>query len=546
MATPLDSAARPKLFGRAFYESIGSPKMIVAPMVDRSEFAWRLLTRSYLDDGEKQQMLAYSPMIHARLFMQQARFRDGYFAPTKSSLVSKTKSEAPPHLDGNPAIDRPLFVQFCANDPDALLDAAQYVAPYCDAVDLNLGCPQKIASAGHYGAFLQEDWDTIYKMINKLHKELSVPVTAKMRVLDTREKTLAYAKMILSAGASILTVHGRRREQKGHNMGVADWSMIRYLRDNLPPETVLFANGNVLNRNDLQPCLDATGADGIMSAEGNLSDPTIFAKQPSADRHSREYWRGSNGMEGYRIDGVIRRYYDIIYRHVLENEPPSRSPLFIPSDPPSPPSTEVSTPIEDAHAEPPKKKRRRNEDPKILSHNIKFMQGHLFQLIRPMVNTHTDIRDALGKCRLGDMPAFEHVLALIEEATKRALIEEAQQPLQMSPPESLSDPTADIHPSTSTSDAPSSPSDPLQKYKRPWFICQPYLRPMPHEALASGALQLKKKDITSVSEAANELDSTEANPAAPVPDGKMAAGIGMENVVPSSQDHAPFQASVCG
>jgi tRNA-dihydrouridine synthase 1 len=27
-----------KLTGRAFYESIGSPKMILAPMVDRSEF----------------------------------------------------------------------------------------------------------------------------------------------------------------------------------------------------------------------------------------------------------------------------------------------------------------------------------------------------------------------------------------------------------------------------------------------------------------------------------------------------------------------------
>lgn len=31
-------APRAKLFGRAFYESIGSPKMVVAPMVDRSEF----------------------------------------------------------------------------------------------------------------------------------------------------------------------------------------------------------------------------------------------------------------------------------------------------------------------------------------------------------------------------------------------------------------------------------------------------------------------------------------------------------------------------
>ena len=33
-------AKRRKLTGRAFYESLGSPKMILAPMVDQSEFVW--------------------------------------------------------------------------------------------------------------------------------------------------------------------------------------------------------------------------------------------------------------------------------------------------------------------------------------------------------------------------------------------------------------------------------------------------------------------------------------------------------------------------
>ena len=38
------TATKPKLHGRAFYESIGSPKFVVAPMVDQSEFVRTLLS----------------------------------------------------------------------------------------------------------------------------------------------------------------------------------------------------------------------------------------------------------------------------------------------------------------------------------------------------------------------------------------------------------------------------------------------------------------------------------------------------------------------
>ena len=34
---------RQKLTGRAFYEKLGSPKMVLAPMVDQSEFVWAFL-----------------------------------------------------------------------------------------------------------------------------------------------------------------------------------------------------------------------------------------------------------------------------------------------------------------------------------------------------------------------------------------------------------------------------------------------------------------------------------------------------------------------
>lgn len=447
-----------------------------------------MLTRSFMKQDEPYPLLAYTPMFHARLFQTDKAVRAHHFQPTRPT-EEKTEEL---FLDGNPAIDRPLFVQFCSNDPDDFIEAARHVAPYCDAVDLNLGCPQGIAKRGNYGAFLQENWDLIYKLINRLHTELSVPVTAKFRIQETKEKTLEYAKMILSAGASIITVHGRRREQKGHNTGVADWTYIKYLRDNLPPETVIFANGNVLNNGDLETCLKATGADGVMSAEGNLSDPTVFSEAPPIGSEGREYWRGRNGKGGYRMDAVFRRYMDIIHKYVLREAVPERKPLFLPSDPveehaqTSEATKEESKDLEeeDEADQPPRKKQKqakaKTRRKKVHEPNLIAMQGHLFQLLRSMVSKQTHIRDALAQTVSGDIAAFERILSLVEQAVKEGIQDYEKNP------EKYDDQYKDEKLEGSKAV--------IAEYGRPWWICQPHIRPLPEEAIANGALKLSKKD----------------------------------------------------
>ena len=493
--------AAEKLHGRAFYESIGSPRYVVAPMVDQSEFAWRLLTRSFLPPDLRTSILAYSPMLHARLFADSSKYRGSHFQPFKPPLVmpapgdAETSTKQEFYLDGNPAMDRPLFVQFCANEPDALLQAAQIVQPYCDAVDLNLGCPQGIARRGNYGAFLQEHWDTVYQLINTLHEKLDIPVTAKIRILETKEKTLKYARTILRAGASILTVHGRQRDQKGHNTGLADWSVIRYLRENLPADTVIFANGNVLQNHDLHRCLEETGVDGVMSAEGNLYDPSIFAPAPAIGDEGREYWRGRDGKGGYRADAVLRRYLDIIHKHVLGNEPPERSPLFLPSDPPnklsqSDPEKEPS----DEDEGPPAKRRKRTEtkkdgkNEKCSNPNLTAMQPHCFHILRSLVGTNHDVRDSLARCRAGDIDAYENVLRLTELAVKEGLIAYEADPTQFEPqPEEDSAAGDRVDSEVDSTEA-------VRRCKRPFWICQPRVRPLPKEAIEKGSMQLSKKE----------------------------------------------------
>lgn len=464
--------------------------------------------------AENAKLLAYTPMFHARLFEETPKYRESHFQSTVSA-----EDPSALHLDGNPAFDRPLFVQFCANDPAHLLAAARHAAPYCDAVDLNLGCPQGIARKGHYGAFLQEDQDLIFRLINNLHNNLSVPVTAKIRVLETKEKTLAYAKMVLDAGASIVTVHGRRREQKGHLTGVADWSYIRYLRENLPKETVIFANGNVLQPGDVERCLEATGADAVMSAEGNLSDPAIFGAAPPVGEEGREYWRGKDGRGGYRVDAVFRRYMNIIHKHVLQQEPPSRRPLFVNGDEhywlqKKDDATEGG---EEEEEEGPARKKRKKEGggkPKPCTDpNLLAMRPHLFHLLRHFVSKHTDIRDALARARPGDMAAFEDVLEKVERRVAEGLVEyeatdgqsiEADMVVVKPPPSAAATAAngdkakeAENHNQADEEDPdydPESSVATVRQCKRPWWVVQPIVRPLPKEALAKGALSLSKKD----------------------------------------------------
>ena len=116
-----------------------------------------------------------------------------------------------------PAHDRPLIVQLAGDDEESLCAAAVAFARLgCDGVDLNLGCPQGIARKGHYGAFLLPETALIARLVGALARALAplgVVATAKVRLLESRERTLATARALEAAGAALLTVHGRTKEE---------------------------------------------------------------------------------------------------------------------------------------------------------------------------------------------------------------------------------------------------------------------------------------------------------------------------------------------
>lgn len=182
--------------------------------------------------------------------------------------------------------EAPMAVQLFGSEPAfmaeaaALLEHGDYRGAVGEippaAIDINMGCPMaKIVGNGE-GSALMRDPALAASIVRAVKQAVSLPVTVKIRKGWDRNSVNAveFAKRMEDAGADMICVHGRTREQMYAPR--ADWEIIRRVKEavNVP----VVGNGDIFRAEDAMRMLRETGCDGIMVARGAQGNPWIFSE----------------------------------------------------------------------------------------------------------------------------------------------------------------------------------------------------------------------------------------------------------------------------
>ena len=124
------------------------------------------------------------------------------------------------------------------------------------------------------------------RIVAAMHQAMDKPVTCKVRVLPSREDTLALCRAFQDAGCQMLTVHGRTRDLKAERDKGCDWDLIRDIKAEL--DIPVFANGGIGSLGDARRCLEVGGA-----AAGRSPCAVCGARRT---RHCVSRWCGCCGL----------------------------------------------------------------------------------------------------------------------------------------------------------------------------------------------------------------------------------------------------------
>ena len=257
--------------------------LMLAPMAGVTDRSFRLICRRF---GAE---YTVSEMVSAKALCYEQRARRKEFSSSQTAALAAVYDD-----------EVPMAVQLFGSEPPFMAEAARLIED-CSyrgcaskivptAIDINMGCPVRKITGNGEGSALMKDPPLAAEIVKAVVRAVSIPVTVKIRAGWDAENINApeMAKRVEDAGASLVCVHARTREQlyaPGIDLGVIE----AVKRSVCIP---VIGNGDITSATDARTMLDRTGCDGLMIGRGAMGNPWLFA-EISAALDGREYQKPS-------------------------------------------------------------------------------------------------------------------------------------------------------------------------------------------------------------------------------------------------------------
>ncbi len=239
------------------------PFLVLAPMEGVTDFAFREIIAS----------TAKPDVFFTEFVNTDALLSDGYII-TVSRLKYSFKQ-------------RYIVAQIWGTDPRSFYKSAKIIKNFgFDGIDINMGCPvRKVMKMGSGASHIKSP--SIASEIIKATKEgaRGIPVSVKTRIGIGSIETDTWIKFLLKQKLDALIIHGRTAKEMSKSP--VHWDEIKksiLLRDQISPETVLIANGDIKDISEAQYAYNRHGIDGIMIGRGVFANPWVFDEK--SNKHS--------------------------------------------------------------------------------------------------------------------------------------------------------------------------------------------------------------------------------------------------------------------
>jgi nifR3 family TIM-barrel protein len=260
----------------SFWNDLKKPIMVLAPMADVTDAAFRRIIAKYSRPG--------GPAV----FWSEFVSADGLYHTRE--IQKMPDSENPLMMDLLfSETEHPIVAQLFTSKPPMMEYAARLAVELgFDGVDINMGCPDRSIEKQHAGAALIKDPTLATELVEAARRGIAsvaseIPVSVKTRIgYSKREELEEWIPQILSSKPAVLTIHARTRKEMSDVP--ARWEHVARtveIRDTISPETLIFGNGDALSVADAEMKAKDTGADGVMLGRAIFGNPWLFSKETS-------------------------------------------------------------------------------------------------------------------------------------------------------------------------------------------------------------------------------------------------------------------------